>query len=97
MERWNSNSPTEQKNLQPKGEIKMETVKSLVDAYGICQIFEHKYDGYTVHYTVEISGVQIYLCSSLENCYTHASCINSYNPISSRVDTLRNKQQQGAA
>ena len=74
----------------------METVKSLVDAYGICQIFEHKYDGYTVHYTVEISGVQIYLCSSLENCYTHASGINSYNPVSSRVDAFRNKQQQGA-
>ena len=97
MERWNSNSPTEQKNLQPKGEIKMETVKTIVEAYGICQIFEHKYDGYTVHYTVEISGVQIYLCSSLENCYTRASSINSSNPISSRVDAFRNKQQQGAA
>ncbi len=72
----------------------METVKSIVDQYGICQIFEHKYDGYTFHYTVEISGVQIFLCSSLENCYTHANGINSYNPISSRVDAFRNKQQE---
>ena len=94
MERWNSNSPAEQKNLQPKGEIKMETVKTIIEAYGICQIYEHKYDGYITHYAVEISGVQIFLCSSLENCYTHANGINSYNPISSRVDAFRNKQQE---
>ena len=75
----------------------METVKTIVEAYGICQIFEHKYDGYTVHYTVEISGVQIYLCSSLENCYTHASGIHSYNPISQRVEAHRHLQQQKGA
>ena len=67
----------------------METVKSIVDQYGICQIFKHMYDGDVFHYTVEISGVQIYLCSSLENCYTRANSINSSNPISRTVDQHR--------
>ena len=75
----------------------METVKTLIEAYGICQICEHKYDGYTTHYTVEISGVQIYLCSSLENCYACANSINSSNPISKTVDAFRYQQQQGVA
>lgn len=75
----------------------METVKTIIEAYGICQIYEHKYDGYITHYAVEISGVQIYLCSSLENCYTCASSINSSNPISKTVDAFRYQQQQESA
>lgn len=67
----------------------METVKTIIDQYGICQIFKHMYDGDIFHYTVEISGVQIYLCSSLENCYTRANSINSSNPISRTVDQHR--------
>ena len=75
----------------------METVKTPIDAYGICQIFKHSYDSDVFHYTVEISGVQIYLCSSLENCYTRANSINSSNPISRSVDAFRYQQQQGVA
>ena len=75
----------------------METVKSIVDQYGICQIFKHSYDSDVFHYTVEISGIQIFFCSSLENCYTRANTINSYNPISKTVDAFRYQQQQESA
>jgi hypothetical protein len=97
LARWNSNSPTEQKNLQPKGEIKMETVKKVIDQIGICQILKHTHDSDVFYYTVEISGVQIYLCSCLENCYTHASGVHSHNPISQRVEAHRHLQQQKGA
>ena len=74
----------------------METVKKVIDQIGICQILKHTHDS-DAFYTVEISGVQIYLCYSLEHCYTHASGIHSYNPISQRVEAYRHLQQQKGA
>lgn len=65
--------------------------KTIIEEFGICQIFVHKYDGDIMYYTVEICNIEIFHCSSLDNCYTRANSINSYNPISKTLDILRAK------
>lgn len=69
----------------------MKTEKKLIESYGICRIYIHKFDGNIITYSIEISDVEVYRNICLENCYSLANAINENNPISRTLDIIRTK------
>jgi len=67
--------------------------KKIIDQIGICHIIKYSLDSEVTRYSVEISGIEIFHCGSLENCYTHANGIYASNPVSQRVEAFRHMQK----